>query len=419
METILLAQGASLWDQFAQAFNYLSFFLYYSPYWGPPVLLVVFWHMWLQYVRRNFIANQEHVLLEVRLPQEVMKSPAAMQAVFDGLCLKSGESTFIDVIWFGKVRLWYSFELVSTEGEVHMYVWTRVAFRRTVERVFYAHYPDAELIEAEDYATALPYDLETYNSFGADFKLSSPVGVPIRTYVDYKLDQTSTKEDQKVDPMAHVFEFLGSMGKGEHAWIQILARGNKKEDMLFGAIRNRKSLSEYAKDEVARIRLNPEETIVFPNGGVGKVLSDKQLKRIQAINRTSSQGTHWDVGIRAIYIAEHGHYDGTNIPSLMTIWQPFGSPGFNSIVPDGSRWQPIFDYPWQDFNGIRENKKKVQIIDAYRRRSWFHQPYEFANFMMTSEELATIFHIPGSVAKTQTLQRITSSRAQAPTNLPR
>jgi hypothetical protein len=100
------------------------------------------------------------------------------------------------------------------------------------------------------------------------------------------------------------------------------------------------------------------------------------------------------------------------------MWQPFGSPGYNSISIDGSRWQPIFDYPWQDFNGIRENRKKVRIIDAYRQRSWFHPPYEFKNFMMTSEELATIFHLPGSVARTPTLQRISSSRSEAPTNLP-
>lgn len=407
-----------LWNHFVDAFEILSYALNFIPYWGPPVLLVVFWHMWLRYVRGNFIANQAYVLLEIRLPQEVMKSPAAMQAVFDGLHTKSGESTFIDRLWFGKVRMWYSFELVSTEGQVHMYMWLRSAFRRTVERVFYAHYPDAELVESTDYSTALPYDLETHNSFGADYKLSAPIGVPIRTYVDYKLDQTSTKEEQKVDPMAHVFEFLGSMGKGEHVWIQILARANKKEDMTFGRIRNRKSYDDLAKEEVANIRSKPEETVVFPDGGTGKVLSDKQIKRIQAINRVGTQSTHWDVGIRAIYIAEHDAYDGTTVPSLMTIWQPFGSPGFNSISPNGSRWQPVFDYPWQDFNGIRENKKKVQIIDAYRRRCWFHPPYEFQNFMMTSEELATIFHLPGSVAKTQTLQRITSSRAQAPTNLP-
>jgi hypothetical protein len=419
MNTELLAQLPSIWDQFSKVFWALGVIFHFSPYWGPPILAVTFWHMWLRYVRSSFIARQENILLEIRLPQEVMKSPAAMQAVFDGLHQKSGESSFIDRLWFGKVRVWYSFELVSLEGQVHLYVWVRKSFRKMVERSFYAHYPDAELTEVSDYSVLLDFSLETHDNFGADFKLAEPVGVPIRTYIDYKLDQTASKEEQKVDPLNHVFEFLGGMGKGEYVWIQLLVRANKPEDMTFGKIRNYKTYAQLASEEISRIRSNAEETIVFPDGGVGKVLSDKQIKRIQAINRTGTMSTHWDVGIRGIYIAEREHFDGTNISGLTTIFQPFGSPGFNSIVPDGSRWEPIFSYPWQDFNSIRVNKRKVEIIDAYRQRSWFHAPYEFQNFMMTSEELASLFHIPGSVARTPTMQRIGSARAEAPTNLPK
>ena len=113
MYTELLAQLPSLWDQFLRVGDALMFLLRFSPYWGPPILALVFWHVWLRYVRANFLADQENMLLEIRLPQEIMKSPAAMQAVFDGLCIKSGESSFIDRLWFGKVRLWYSLELVS------------------------------------------------------------------------------------------------------------------------------------------------------------------------------------------------------------------------------------------------------------------------------------------------------------------
>ncbi len=408
----------SVFEQFARTFDIVLIILHYVPYWGPPALVVIFWHMWIRYVRLSFIESQEYVLLEMRLPQEVMKSPAAMQAVFDGLFMTGGEGTFIDRLWFGKVRLWYSFELVSLEGQIHLYIWVRKQFKKTVERTFYAQYPDAELVEVDDYSILFDYSLEKYDSFGGDFKLRDSIGVPIRTYVDYGLDQTSTKEEQKVDPITHVFEYLGSMGKGEYVWIQILARANKKEDITFGILRNKKSYKEYAAEEVSRIRSKPEETIIFPDGGEGKTLSDAQIKRIQAMNKAGMQGSHWDVGIRGVYIAKRDVFDPANVSGLMTLWQPFGSPGYNGIVPNGSRWQPMFTYPWQDFNGIRENKKKVQIIDAYRRRSWFHPPYEFKNFMMTSEELATLFHVTGSVAKTPSLQRIGSSRSEAPANLP-
>jgi len=418
MHPELLAQLASLSEQFAKVWEAFGLLLRYSPYWGPPLLAVTFWHVWFRYVRARFIADQEYALLELRLPAEVQKSPQAMLAVLDGLYLRSGENTFIDRIWLGKIRMWYSFEIVSMEGQVHLYVWARAAFRRFVERTFYAHYPEAEVVAVEDYALTFPFSLDTHNVYGMDYKLSGPIGVPIKTYTDYHLDQTSMKEEQKVNPMAHILEFAGSMGKGEYLWIQILARAHRKEDLTYGIRRNKKGYDDIAKEEVSKIRNSPEETIVFPDGGVGKTLSDRQIKRIQAINRTSLSSNAWDMGIRTLYIAEHEQFDGTNIPGIGSMWQPFGAPGYNTIIPVATRWQNKLDYPWQDFNGYRENRMKVQIVDAYRRRSWFHAPYQFPHFMLTSEELATIFHLPGSVAKTPTIQRITSTRAQAPVNLP-
>ena len=136
MDNQLLAQLPSIWEQFSRVGTVLGYILRYSPYWGPPVLATTFWYVWLRYVRARFISEQKHILLEIRLPQEMRKSPAAMQAVLDGLCLRSGESTFVDRLWLGKVRTWYSFELVSIEGQVHMYVWVRAQFRKTVERSF-------------------------------------------------------------------------------------------------------------------------------------------------------------------------------------------------------------------------------------------------------------------------------------------
>ena len=409
---------ATFLEPFAGVGHAFGTIFHFAPYWGPFVLGTVFWYMWIKYVRMRFIAEQEYALLELRLPHEVMKSPAAMQAVLENLWNKSGESTFIDRLWKGKVRLWYSFEIVSLEGQVHIYIWGRKALKRSIERALYAHYPDIEVFEVEDYACALPFSLATHNVYGLDYKLDGPIGLPIKTYEDYGLDQSSTKEEQKVDPIAHVLEFCGSMGKGEYVWLQILARASKKEDITYGHLRNIASYAELAQMEIARIRKNPEQTIVFPDGNSGKVLSDTQLQRIKSINRITSATRPWDIGVRGIYLAEHEHFDGTNIPALIGVWQSFGAPGYNSVTIDPSRWQPIFDYPWQDFNGYRENKKKIQIVDAYRRRSWFHPPYKYRHYMITSEDLATLFHAPGTVARTPTIQRVTSTKAQAPANLP-
>lgn len=418
MHPDLLAQSVGAFEMFGRVFDSLGLMLHYSPYWAPPLLLAAFWRAWLRYVRAKFITDQDYCLLEIRLPLEVDKPPTAMQAVLDGLHLTGGESTYLDRIWLGKVRTWYSLEIVSLEGQVHFYIWTRKAFKRHVERNFYAHYPGIEVNEVDDYALTTPIQLDTHNWYIIDYELKKNDALPIKTYVDYHLDQTQTKEEQKVDPIVNLIEFAGSMGKGEYLWMQFLARPHKPEDITFGFLRNDKELPDQARDYITKLRNNPEEQIVFPTGNTGKTLSQTQLDQIKAVTRTVLNSHAYDMGVRMAYIAEHERFDGTNIPAMIRAFAPFNAPGLNQLMPVYNRWLMKFDYPWQDFNGIREITNKIHSLNAFRMRSWFHAPYKYKHSIMTTEELATLFHLPGSVARTPTMQRIASTRSEAPANLP-
>ncbi len=414
MDPLLALSAASQLS--LQVVDSIWLILRYSPYWAPPVLLVVFWNVWMRYVRAQFIANQPMCLLELRMPQEIYKSPAAMQAVLDGMYISGGETTYFDRMWLGKVRTWYSLEIASMEGQVHFYVWTRASYKRQVERHFYAHYPEVEVVEVPDYANTLNISLATHGIFGNDFVLTQPDPYPIRTYVDYRLDVSATKEEQKIDPLAGVVELLGSMRKGEYMWIQILARPHKAEpDFTFGTLRQSSVVSKAAK-EIQKIRSNPEETVVLSDGKVGKMLSKQQLQSIEAISRNTYESHPWDAGIRALYIAQKDSFDVPNIPSMINAFRQFQSPRSNGFKP--VRWLAKYDYPWQDYRGVRQAADMMRVLHAYRLRSWFHGPYKFPAFILSSEELATLFHPPGSVVKTPTLGRITSTRSQAPSNLP-
>jgi len=57
---------------------------------------------------------------------------------------------------------------------------------------------------------------------------------------------------------------------------------------------------------------------------------------------------------------------------------------------------------------------KKDELKAYRKR----QMYPITPKIYSTEELATIYHLPGLVAMTPTLNRVTSTRAEAPSNLP-
>jgi hypothetical protein len=80
----------------------LSILLYFYPIWLPPLLGYMFWESWMRYVRYQFFTSTKVVLLEVRLPREIMKSPAAMELAFNSFYITGGEGTFFARYWEGK-----------------------------------------------------------------------------------------------------------------------------------------------------------------------------------------------------------------------------------------------------------------------------------------------------------------------------
>ena len=404
----------------------LSLILVSSPVWFPLTLVVVFWKLWIEYVRREYIHKQEHVLLEVLLPKEIMKSPKAMESVFTGLHQGPGENTFIQRNWQGRVRPWFSFELVSIEGRVHFYVWTRKFFQKYVEAQMYGQYPGIEVHEVKDYTRDVHFDPERMSLWGCDFILTKDDPYPIKTYVDYGLDEKA-KEEEKVDPFASVLEALGSIGKGEQIWIQILIRTNKDKRTKEGSwFETEERWKSEAKDEIKEIRAR---SLGEARNAVGEAAGEEASKSysflslskvdeetITALERSVTKNG-FDAGIRGIYVTERNRFDPMHITTLTSAFKQFGAAGnLNGFRP--TRWLAGYDYPWQDFNNILQNRDRRRIIDAYRRRSWFHPPYKTKHYILNTEELATIYHFPGQVAKTPTLARIASTRGEAPPNLP-
>lgn len=385
----------------------------FAPIWLPIFLVIAFWMTWLTYTRTKFLAEQQHVLLEIILPQTVEKSPAAMEAIFTGLHLKPGESTFIDRLFLGKARPWWSFELVSDGGAIHFYAWTRAGMKQIVMNHFYANYPGVEIQEVQDYASAFDFSLDKHGLWGSDFVLADKDYSPIKTYVDYGV--TSGKADQN-DPLASLLEFLGSVGPRQKVWIQILFQVHTERPVP-GKLLTWSSFKDEAQAAIKGIYASPQMVDIEegPNARKIKKLSPSQIEQIKGIEKKSSKFV-FDVGIRGLYIAEKDAFDGTNIPALIGSFRVFSSGGFNGFKP--TRYLAGYDYPWEDFRGAKQNKERKTVFDAYRRRSWFHPPHKTRPFILNTEELATIFHLPGEVAQTPTLPRIESTRKEAPSNLP-
>jgi len=394
----------------------------------PLVLLAVitslFWERWVLYVRTNFINKQETILLQIIPPKEVEKSPKAAELFLTSLHQTGGESNWYDRYWLGKTRAWFSLEMVSTEGKVAFYIWTRKSFAKNIETQIYGQYPTAEIKEVSDYIHGIDYKSGDYAMWGSQYALTAKDAYPIQTYVDFGLDKES-EESMKVDPMTATIEFLGSLNQGEHVWIQILVRAHKKEDPDHSKFVLYKPKTWFAKQdnwqEDAKKEIQDIKEKVSPKNEEGKPdiskaqLTEGDKTKIAALERSVSK-YGFDVGIRSIYLAPKDDFNPGNIGGIVGAFKQYGSLNLNGFRPDSTT---SVDYPWQDITGKKVKKKKEKMFDAYINRGYFHPPYKQKNvFILNTEELATIYHLPGLSVATPSFKRTSSTKAEPPANLP-
>ncbi len=411
-----------------QTFRNWVFLGFFAPIWVPAVLTRFTFMQWVRARRAEFIAGQETVLLELRMPRDTKKTPLAMEAVLSSIHITSGESNNYAKFWQGKVRTWFSLEIVSVGGRVRFYLWTRAGFRRGVEAAFYAQYPDMEIVEAEDYSLVFDPSAHENSMFGDEWVHTKPDPYPIKTYVDYKLDQPGAKPEETIDPMAQMIELLGSIGPQEQLWFQMVIRASKDEKLGHKRTKDGKPYTwkDEARDEVEKIRQETmipgkytdpttgtvHETQGFPNPTKG------QSDTIAAIERNIAK-PGFDVGMRAIYTAPSEAYQGSTIPFLLgTMLKPFSNEGSNGFKPAQQFDTRFNDYPWEDPHGHHREHLHRDIVEYYRRRAFYHDPYVGEWMVMSTEELATIFHVPSAALETPNLPRIQSTTGGAPANLP-
>lgn len=385
-----------------------------SEYWAPFVLGAMLVSIWLRYVRTKFISGIDWVILEVKLPKDIYKSPLAMEVVLNAL-YQTPSGQWFDRFFKGKLKNWFSLELVSIEGRLHFFIRTNKMFKDIIEAQIYAQYPTAEVYEVPDYTKYVDYKGKEgeWGLWGMEYGLTNKDAYPIKTYVDYGLDREGVKEEYKTDPITSTLEFLGSIGKNEQVWIQILVQPTgkrfKKPGKWFAKRDWKDAGQELIEDIIKKARKRS-------GGGENApvMLTKIEENEISAIERNISK-LGFDCGIRGMYLFKGDTFNVSNIFSLLGAFRQYSSNELNGFKPTHAT---SFNYPWQDYKEIRVTKLKRRIFDAYKRRSYFYLPYKKRPFVLNAEELATVFHFPGGVAETPTFGRIVSRKAEPPANLP-
>lgn len=393
----------------------LVFLITSAVYWAPLALGYFAWDRWLVYRRAEYLAKMEWVLLEVRVPKDVVKTPLAMEVVLNAF-YQTSKGSWWDWYWKGRVQDYFSLELVSFEGAVKFFVRTTKQYKNVIESAFYAQYPNIEIYEVPDYTRYVDFRGKEgeWGMFGAEYEFNKPDPYPIKTYVDYGLDREGVKEEYKTDPLSAVIEFLGSMGKDEQFWLQINVQAARdrfqKPGTWFGK-------QNWRKEGEALVKKLSKADEPAPAGGFSAgmfKLTEGEREVIKAIERSIGK-LGFDCGIRAIYLAKGDAFRSGNIKGLAGLLRPFNTNHLNGFKPARAT---SYDFPWEDWDKVRETKLKKKMFDAYKRRSYFYPPYKRKPITLSSEELATIYHLPGGVTQTPTFGRIESRKGEPPTNLP-
>lgn len=421
---LLIILGFVTFD--VSAGNVFTVFIALVPIWLPIILFLLFFQKWMEVAGTMFGLNQGRTTLRIRLPQEVTKSPEAMEFVISQIHNTANPDNFVQTFMQGKKPLPFSFEIASIGGEVRFYVnvptkKTRDAF----EANMYAQYPNVEIIEEPvDYAAEIPIDYEKlgYEVFAVHMGKKKAGHLPIKSYIDYGLDKFP-KEEEKVDPMTPMLEVMGSIKPHERIFVQFIAISFRRSSFQNGQLQigEGPNWNEGSKKEIDTILRRDPKTKLYkhPSGkeGVSGMATHTagELNSVAALERHFSKYAY-NTAIRWLYINTKGGFNGDLINPAIRMFSQTDW-GMNGI---GVRWRTDFDY--KDFFPGKKKKElkalKKQEVKEYRRRSYVPKSGGDDYKIFTAEELATVFHLPGAVALTPTIDRVPSKRGEAPSNLP-
>lgn len=386
----------------------------------PPLFFFAWLLSFETYNRLNYLASLEWVLLEIRVPREVNKSPKGMEQVFAALFgIFLGPVRWQDKFFKGKVPDWFSFEIAGTGGEIHFYVRTQTKYRNLVESQIYAQYPDAELVEAEDYLTALPPFLpnDEYDLWGGEEILSREDAYPIRTYPEFEEKGTGPDIVKRIDPIASLAETIATLEYKEYISVQLLFRPAGDEWVKKGQAVVDKLMGKKAKvqeDWLSKAVFSIDA--LLPGGSPAEKeerkeheqLSPGKQEVLKAVERSFTK-LGFESGIRLVYIFPKNMFHITHLAAMNGAFKQFASPSLNSFKLNKLTTPPIRGFLYKQ----KAYRRKVFMYRKLRDRLFVKKP-----IILTTEELATVYHFPDVSVKSPLLPRVEAKKGEPPAGLP-
>lgn len=395
----------------------VSFVFMLMPIWLPIATFLIFFEVYMQMVGKKFELESGRVVLEIILPPEVYKSPEAMEYVFTQIWNPANPDNLMDTYLSGKKPLTYTFELVSRGGDVHFYATMPKKFMQGFTDAMYSQYPAVEIVKQEvDYTAEISKKLKglTFMSFHVQKKKDSKY--PIKTYIDFDMDKLP-KEEQKLDPMTPMLEVLAGIKPHQQVWVQFLCTAHREEGFKLGQLRKKDTWEKDVYTEIDKIMMRDSKTKTgdVDLDGMPRITTGERDK-IEVMERNVGK-TAYKFASRFIYISnKENDFEGGLFARMIRSFSQTELKGRNGL---GVRWRTDYNYKMiSDPFGKKIPALKKEELKEYKLRKLSVKSNAMSFKIMTVEELATLFHLPGSVAGMTTLNRVTSTRRDSPSNLP-
>lgn len=390
-----------------------TFLILTAPIWLPYLSFKVFFLVYMNMLGKKFGIKSGRTIFEIILPPEVFKSPEAMEFVFTQVFNAANPDNLMETYLDGKRPLPYTFELVSRGGDVHFYATIPEKFAPGFTDAMYSQYPGVELHALDiDYTAEISNKLKDIAFMSFHFGKKKDSSFPIKTYIDYGMDKMP-KEEEKVDPMTPMLEVLAGIEPDQQLWVQFLIKAHREKSFKLGQLKSKGTWEKGVKEEIDKI-MNGDGPTDFE--GMPR-LTPGQRDDIEAMERNADKAP-FEFAARFIYINHkgEGNYDGGLFARIIRAIAQTDLKNRNGL---GVRWRTDYNYKFiSDPFGKKIPAMKKAELKEYKGRKLYPKSGAMAWKIMTAEEMATIFHLPGSVAQTPTLNRVGSTRAEAPSNLP-
>lgn len=315
--------------------------------------------------RMKFLEREERsidsVLLQIAVPRNNEIKIDAMEQFFSALySVKKGGG------WKQKnlsTQPTISFEVVARHEDIRFYIWCSKSMQDLIEKQVHGAYPDADVIEVQEYNIFNEHGKVAYESL----ELDKDAYYPIKTY-----------RELATDPMATLTSALAKMGDSEAAAVQFLISPIDSDWQKGGSAFITGTKKNEADPEKAEYKVPA-----------------RSLEAVE--NKISKPG--FETSIRIVVVADTEEAAKAHLTNIKSTFS-------------------LFSGDLNRFSKGATNGRKTVFVENFLYRYHPLPIFKRSASILNSEELATIFHFPNKQITTPHIFWLTAKRAPAPAQIP-